>query len=497
MLFNSWAFFLFFPIVTLLYFAASHRLRWPMLLAASCVFYMAFVPQYILILLATILVDYYAGIAIERSVGRKRELWLWGSVISTCLILFVFKYFNFFNENLTALAQAIGWNYPIHALALALPVGLSFHTFQSLAYVIEVYRGNQKAEHHFGIYALYVMFYPQLVAGPIERPQRLLHQLHEEHKLDYLDVTEGLKLMAWGFLKKVVVADRIDLAISGIFDAPQNLPPGSGFVYLQGMVLFTIQIYCDFSGYSDIARGSARVMGIRLSPNFNFPYGATSLKEFWRRWHISLSTWFRDYVFKPIVTRRSHWGVIATIYATIITFAVSGLWHGASWNFVAWGLFHGIGLSLEGLVRPLVEPIGRKLPARLAKFLGWFYTFSLVAVGYTFFRARTLGDALYIFEHLSDGLFERLESISWLELPGLAVQTLAGPLEAPLYYLTLTYVVTAVFLVLDAWVGQRDFEKLFAKRPTWFRWSCYYSLVVVIIWYGVWFAKRTFIYFQF
>ena len=298
MLFNSFEFALFFPIVTILYFLLPHKHRWWLLLAASAYFYMVFVPSYILILGVTIVVDYFAGILIEREQSPKRKKYfLLASLIANIGFLAFFKYFNFLNTNIDALANLIGWNYSLPNLEIILPIGLSFHTFQAMSYTIEVFRGNQKVERHFGIYALYVMFYPQLVAGPIERPQNMLHQFHEEHSFDYQRVTDGLKLMTWGLFKKVVIADRLAPLVSEYYNNPQGF---SGPELALGTVLFAVQIYGDFSGYSDIAIGAAQVMGFKLMTNFKRPYWALSISEFWKRWHISLSTWFRDYLYIPL-----------------------------------------------------------------------------------------------------------------------------------------------------------------------------------------------------
>lgn len=229
-------------------------------LAASCLFYMAFIPYYILILLVTILIDYYAGIKIEDETGKRKKVYLIVSIVSTCLVLAVFKYFNFLELNVSALAHFLHWNYSPTLLAIVLPIGLSFHTFQSLSYVIEVYRGEQKAERNFGIYSLYVMFYPQLVAGPIERPQNLLHQFYEKHSFDYSRVTFGLQRMMWGFFKKIVIADNLAFYVDKVYKVA---PEYSGVTLLTATIFFAIQIYCDFSGYSDIAIGSAQVIGIQ------------------------------------------------------------------------------------------------------------------------------------------------------------------------------------------------------------------------------------------
>ena len=300
MLFNSLAFAVFFPMVVLLYFALPQRLRTGLLLISSCVFYMAFIPVYILILLVTILIDYFAGLYLEKTSGRARSGILWISIISTCAVLCVFKYFAFITGNFVGLAGLFGWHLSPPVVRIILPIGLSFHTFQSLSYVVEVYRGRYKAEADFVTYATYVMFFPQLVAGPIERPQGLLHQFHDQHVFDYDRVTGGLKRMAWGFFKKLVVADRLALYVNDVYAAPRNF---NGLQLTIATFFFAYQIYCDFSGYSDIAIGAARVLGITLRENFDTPYHAASISEFWHRWHMSLSTWFRDYLYTPLEAR--------------------------------------------------------------------------------------------------------------------------------------------------------------------------------------------------
>ena len=297
MLFNSLQFAVFFPVVAALYYALPYRQRLPLLLAASCFFYMAFIPAYILILFVTIGIDYVAGLYIEKSTGAARKALLVMSIISTCGVLFIFKYFNFFTGGFVGLANLAGWRLPSIGAHIILPIGLSFHTFQSLSYVVEVYRGKQKAEPDLVVYSTYVMFFPQLVAGPIERPQHLLHQFKEQHDFDYNRITSGLKRMAWGFFKKLVVADRLALYVNDVYAAPAMY---NGLQISIATVFFAYQIYCDFSGYSDIAIGTARILGFRFMENFDTPYYSRSISEFWHRWHISLSTWFRDYVYYPM-----------------------------------------------------------------------------------------------------------------------------------------------------------------------------------------------------
>ena len=284
MLFNSFHFLFFFLVVTPAYFVLPCSRRWILLLAASCYFYMAFVPLYILILGFTIVVDYFAGIYIQNVQGSRRKLFLIISLVANVGVLAVFKYYNFINDNLSFLLHGFGWNNPIPYLSILLPIGLSFHTFQAMSYTIEVYRGNQQAERHFGIYALYVMFYPQLVAGPIERPQNLLYQFRQEYQFDYNRIVNGLKLMLWGFVKKLVIADRLAIYVDTVYN---NVPNHNGNTMIVATVFFAIQIYCDFSAYSDMAIGSARIMGFELMTNFNRPYFASTISEFWQRWPLS------------------------------------------------------------------------------------------------------------------------------------------------------------------------------------------------------------------
>ncbi|MBI3637864.1 MAG: MBOAT family protein [Candidatus Rokubacteria bacterium] len=383
MSFNSLEFLVFFPIAVAAYFALPQKARWAWLLSASCAFYMFFRPVYILILAFTILVDYAAGIWMEDAPGRaSRGRLLALSILANVGVLAFFKYYNFANENLTGLAALFGRRNPIPYLNILLPIGLSFHTFQAMSYTIEVYRGKQKAERHLGIYALYVMFFPQLVAGPIERPQNLLHQFHEEHELDFARAAEGLRLMLWGFFKKVVIADRAALLVNRVVDSPAE---HNGLTLLIAVYFFAFQIYCDFSGYSDIAVGAARIMGIDLMRNFDRPYVSRSASEFWRRWHLSLSTWFRDYLFTPLWRSTREWGIAALVGSLFATFLVSGLWHGANWTFVAWGGYHGVLLILNRMF----EPWWGRVPMLLRRGV----TFLLVTIGWVFFRSDSLTTA--------------------------------------------------------------------------------------------------------
>jgi len=383
MLFNSLHFLVFFTFVTILFFRLKRqRARIWMLLLSSCYFYMTFVPVYILILFATIAIDYTAGLLIGKAQGKQRKMLLAASIFANAGILIYYKYLNFFLSNLAPALQLIVPHYSIPYIDIILPIGLSFHTFQSMSYVIEVYRNNQKPERDFITYSLYVMYYPQLVAGPIERPQNMLHQFHEFKPYNFDNVKEGLSRMAWGFFKKVVIADRAAIVVDHAFSNQDHLSSGSLII---AAMLYSIQIYGDFSGYSDIAIGASRIMGIQLMENFNQPYLAKNITEFWARWHISLSTWFRDYVYIPLGGNRV--GAVRRRVNVFVVFLLSGLWHGANWTFIAWGGMHGTLVTLSG---------GKKRPDQPNVFVNAFrviLTFLLATICWVFFRAPSLSAA--------------------------------------------------------------------------------------------------------
>lgn len=478
MLFNSLEFAVFFPFTTALFFLTPLAWRWLPLLLMSSVFYMAFVPAYILILLVTIVVDYAAGLIIEGSQGRKRRLFLIVSVLVNVSFLAFFKYWNFLNENLAVLFGTAHLHYPVPLLKIALPIGLSFHIFQSLSYTIEVYRGHQKAERHFGIYALYVMFYPQLVAGPIERPQNLLPQFHAPKPFDAEQAALGLQRMLWGFFKKVVVADRLAAMVDVVYDNPTSY---TGAPLIAATLAFTVEIYCDFSGYSDIALGAAQVMGYELMENFSRPYFATSVSEFWSRWHRSLSTWFRDYLYIPLGGNRVSLGL--WIRNTVIVFALSGLWHGASWTFVVWGFLHAAFL-VTGRLKD--RALGDRLVAPRA--LKWLATVSLVAFAWIFFRAHTLREAHYISTHLFSGLPAQLSSPRSLWV---AVRALGQPDD-----ILLAILFTAFLFAVEGLQSRGPLRARLREQPTLVRWGLLYACMFTTILFGV-FRHHAFIYFQF
>jgi len=348
---------------------------------------MAFVPSYIIILGFTIVVDYIAGRCIESASNlRVRKMLLVLSLIANIGVLAFFKYFNFINTILDTLLGFSSHHTPFPFLTFLLPIGLSFHTFQAMSYTIEVYRRNQKAEKHFGIYALYVMFYPQLVAGPIERPQNMLWQFHRNHKYDFENLKSGLMQMAFGMFKKVVIADRLSEIVDRAYADP-NAQSGKTFLIVS--ILYSFQIYCDFSGYSDIGIGAARTMGFKLMDNFNVPYLSNSIRGFWGRWHISLSTWFRDYLYIPLGGSRVK---ASKKYLNImIVFLISGLWHGANWTFIIWGALHGTLLIAESFINDisvkLKKPVYRNLFFRIFKTIS---VFLIITLAWILFRSPNL-----------------------------------------------------------------------------------------------------------
>ncbi|HEY2727842.1 MAG TPA: MBOAT family O-acyltransferase [Parafilimonas sp.] len=472
MIFNSLAFIYFFIIVTTLFFFTPQKLRWALLLAASCVFYMYFIPIYILILGFTIGIDYFAGLFIAKSSGRKRKAWLVCSLIANIGVLAFFKYFNFLNSNLTALLGLIDYKNPIPYLNILLPIGLSFHTFQAMSYTIEVYRGNQQPEKHFGIYSLYVMFYPQLVAGPIERPQNILHQFHEEKFFDYDRVTEGLKIMLWGFVKKLVVADRLALYVNAVYG---NAEHHSGVTLITATFFFIVQIYCDFSGYSDIAIGAAKIMGYNLMINFKRPFFSRNIQEVWQRWHISLTTWFRDYLYFPLGGSRK--AIAITIRNLLIVFAISGLWHGAGWTFIIWGLLNGLVLALEQIFSPVLKFVNKTL-GFAKNFVRTIFTVTLFVLMGIFFRSQNLQQASYIFT-----------SIIHLK-PG---RLFLG--EPPITFAY--YIVALVILFGSEYLQEYHPDiKLIRNNNVAVRYSGYLLIIVLLIVTGV-FNGTDFIYFQF
>ena len=393
MLFNSFQFLVFFPLVCVLYFILrDNRWRIPFLLLASYYFYMSWKPVYAVLILASTLITYFGAIRLEGlpSADRSRRKWSLAVTIGLNLgILFVFKYFNFINGAVFGMLDAMGLQWRVPGLDLLLPVGISFYTFQAVGYSVDVYRGTVKAERNFFTYALFVSFFPQLVAGPIERAASLLPQFHEEHRFDYDNAVGGLKQMLWGFFMKLCVADILAEYVDAVFN---NVGQHNGTSLLIASVLFAFQIYCDFGGYSNIAIGAARVMGFRLMENFRCPYLSSGIREFWQRWHISLSSWFRDYLYIPLGGNRV--GRVRHLFNLMVTFVLSGLWHGANWTFLLWGTLHGFYQVVGTLWRRAFGAPKRE--TALARVVSTAWCFALVVFAWIFFRANSGADAFAI-----------------------------------------------------------------------------------------------------
>ena len=486
MLFNSLQFAIFFPVVTLLYFLLPHKARVLLLLVASCIFYMAFVPKYVLILAVLIVIDFAAGIWIENAHGHRRKVFLIVSLCANVGMLGFFKYFNFLNGNVAALAHFLGWNYSIESLKIILPIGLSFHTFQSMSYTIEVYLGNFKAERSLLHFATYVMFYPQLVAGPIERPQNLLHQFREKHYFNRAQFLEGAQLMLAGLFMKIIIADRAAILVNAVYADPRSF---SGAQLLLATWLFAIQIYCDFWGYTEIARGAAKIMGFELMLNFNHPYLATSIADFWRRWHISLSTWFRDYVYFPLGGSRC--STAKHCFNLAVVFVISGLWHGANWTYIIWGALHAVFI----IAYVLTEAPRKRFTSALGEgkrnimdILGWLLTINLVAGAWIFFRAANLSDALLIVKKM----FTAFSPSTGFDFhPGL---------DAFQFSIVLIVIFSLFILEFAGRHKHKPVWKIINEQSRWMRWSAYYAFgvaFIVLLLLNPEHKAQPFIYFQF
>ena len=480
MLFNSLQFALFFVVIVTVYFSIPHRFRWILLLASSYYFYMCWKAEYLLLIMTSTLVDYFAArrMSMHSSQSRRRK-YLYLSLTCNLCILFFYKYFNFLSDSAREALQAVNIYYDTPVFKVLLPVGISFYTFQTLSYTIDVYKGRIAAERHLGIYALYVSFWPQLVAGPIERTKHLLPQFRQRYDFDYERVTQGLRLMLWGLFKKVVIADQLAVYVNRVYN---HVGDYQGVPLLLATFFFAIQVYCDFSGYTDMARGAAKVMGYDLMENFRRPYFAKSIREFWQRWHISLSTWFRDYVYIPLGgSRQVKW---RWYYNLMITFLLSGLWHGANWTFVAWGALHGCYIVIENMsgsfqerLANLIEP---KEQAFINRLIRVSITMTMVCFAYIFFRANSLGDAFAI--------ISRMFQIEPGDL-GVAVVGL------PAFILAI--VLVCILFAVDMTERKQSLQETAAELPLLLRWCVYLLLFWAILVAGVFGVQQDFIYFQF
>lgn len=459
----------------MLNFVVPRKYRWIPLLIASYYFYMTWSAKLFFLILFTTGVSYASGILIEKKPNHKK-LWMIISVVASLSVLFFFKYYNF-------LAGSIGNFFGADfTLNLILPVGISFYTFQTLSYSIDVFRGDIKAEHHFGYYALFVSFFPQLVAGPIERPDNLLPQLHAEHKFNTDDLYIGAKRMLAGFFKKIVVADTVAPYVNAVYN---NAGESQGLAIIIATLLFSVQIYCDFSGYTDIAIGCARIMGYRLMQNFDRPYSAENIRDFWSRWHISLSSWFKDYLYIPLGGNRK--GYARQLVNLFIVFLVSGLWHGAEWTFILWGLLHGIYRVVGDLTykkrNQLYAKAGLDVKSRGVKVFRTAITYVLVCFAWIFFRANNTPELILILKKL----FTSFGATSFANELGL---TLSGTLIVILAIIIM--ILSDRKLTLAKYDSPRGAE-LLGGTSAYLIWAILFAWLILLVSGG----SSAFIYFQF
>lgn len=472
---------IFFIIVFALYWALSYKYRWILLLISSYYFYMSWNVKYIVLIIFTTLISYVAALLLEMEKRRSVRKLILSSTLFLCIgVLFVFKYLEFVSKTVIDLLNLLSIHLHPVTLRMTLPVGISFYTFQTLSYVIDVYKGEVEAERHFGIYATFISFFPQLVAGPIERTKSLLPQIKERHYFNNDQAMYGLRLILWGFFKKVVVSDNLAVYVDKIYN---NIFQFQGFVLVVATVFFALQIYCDFSGYSDIARGVAKLMGIELMENFRSPYFSTSIKEFWGKWHISLSTWFRDYIYIPLGGNRTR--KIRHYVNLLITFLISGIWHGANWTFVVWGGIHGVAQIVENI-------LGVRANRKNSGFLWWFKTclvFTFVTFAWVFFRTQNFTEAIYFFSHMFCGINDPIKYLK------LGITDIMGKDIVVSYF----FFCFCPLFIYD-YVGARkniDTAKLLSNKNIIFQWVIYIIMGLLIVFLSPKGVATEFVYFQF
>lgn len=478
MLFNTLSFAIFFPVVFILYWFVTNknlRLQNALLLVASYFFYACWDWRFLFLLVFSTLLDFYTGIKMsDASTTHSKKCWFWLSVVINLGFLGVFKYYNFFADTFAQAMSSIGFKVSPWTLNIILPVGISFYTFHGLSYVIDIYKNRIKAEKDFITYAVFVSFFPLLVAGPIERSTHLLPQLKTKRTFDTVKAIDGLRQILWGLFKKVVIADQCAIYANTIFNNPGDY---SGSTLLLGALFFTFQIYGDFSGYSDIALGTARLLGIDLLRNFAFPYFSRDIAEFWRRWHISLSTWFRDYLYIPLGGSKG--GTVMKIRNTLIIFLVSGFWHGANWTFIIWGALNALYIMPSIIFNTHRDNLnivaqGRLFPT-IKEFFSIILTFSLTVFAWIFFRSENVGEAFaFIKKIFSPGLFSK-------------------PSILPI----VIFILLITFIIIE-WLGrehQYAIAHLEQRFPKIIRWSFYYTAIILILFFSG--TKQQFIYFQF
>ena len=476
MLFNSVIYLVFLPTVAILNFILPRKMRWVPLLIASCIFYMSWRPEFILLLAITTPTDFFAAKFMYKcKVASRRKLILAASLVVNLTILFIFKYLGFFTDTIQSVFNLLNLGIQIPRYSIILPLGISFYTFQGIAYTIDVYRGKFKPERNFAKMLLFLAFFPQLVAGPIERASDLMHQLYSGPRPRLDDVKIGISYLIVGFFMKAVVADRLAPLVDTIYGAPSSFVGLSSII---GTLFFAFQIYCDFAGYSSIAIGSAKLLGVNLTRNFRQPYLSGSIREFWHRWHITLSFWLRDYVYIPLGgSRVSKPRYYLNVF---ITFLASGLWHGAEWSFIVWGALHGLFQMIESLLKVKKH---RKTIVHIV------ITFLLVNLTWIFFRADNMYDAMFILTNLTNGIGRWNELQYWFE----TLSGMGGMLIDVLINIGLIIIVA----LLDLFAGDKDLVEKSYKFSADFALLLFAVLFVIIMTLGVFHAGGEFIYFQF
>lgn len=486
MLFNSLIFAVFMSIVFIVYWLIPQKFKWIFLLVASYYYYMSWDPKFIIWILITTGISYSCAMFLQKTdEKKKKKTAMLSSLIVSLGILVVFKYFNFISVPFTNLLQIFSLNINENSLKLIMPVGISFYTFQSIGYIVDVYKGKVKAEKHFGKYALFISFFPQVLSGPIARADSLLPQINNPKPFDYEKVAYGIRQMAWGFFKKMVVSSVCQVYVDAVYN---NVSAKNGFVLITSTVLYAIQIYCDFSGYSDIAIGTAKILGIDLMTNFKTPYFAQSIKEFWSRWHISLSTWFKDYLYIPLGGNR----VSSSRYAfnIVFTFLISGIWHGNTLNFIIWGLLHGILQVIESYVYKIKSFKPKIKEKKIFSFRGivtLVLTFATICFTWIFFRANTFSDTLYIISNMFSGISSPAKYLlrGYTQL-GLTLED------------TAILAVSLIILIIgDSFALKCDVYKKIGKINPMLKYLIYFIVIFSIVVFTPSNASQEFIYFNF
>lgn len=480
MVFNSLHFAFFLPPVMITYYLLPHRWRWLFMLIASYYFYMCWNAFYAVLILFTTLVDYSAGIMMERSSRQpgKKKLFLSLSIIANLGLLFSFKYFNFFSENISSLLDVMGVAHQSFTLKVLLPVGISFYTFQSISYSLDVYYGQRSAERNLGYFALFIIYFPQLLAGPIERSSHILPQLKEDHQPDFQKFGSALKLMAWGYFKKLVIADRLSCYVDEVFNHPQDY---FGAHVALAAFFFSFQVYCDFSGYTDIARGTARLFGVELMENFKQPYLSKSITEIWTRWHISLGNWIKHYIYSPLTFRFRNLGKSGVYLSLFITFTIVGFWHGANWTFLIYGFLQGVFLTFELASKKFRKKMAAKTPFLFSSFITIPLTFIIWTLCCVLFRSNNIADAGTLFRHM----FSRELFSANIGLSVVSRAELLLCLALPFLLETVTYL-----------HGRYHLPTLLSRYPVSVRMAAYLFITISIVLLGR-FSNSSFIYFQF